>query len=97
MPKDAKATRHHILNCAYEQFYRKGFGRVGVDEIAAAAGVTKRTLYYHFESKDELLGEVLSLQHELALARIRKHQDRYSGKAEDVVTLLFSELSKWSE
>lgn len=97
MPRSSAKTRRHILNCAYDLFYRKGFGRVGVDGIAAAASVTKRTLYYHFESKDELLAAVLDLHHELALARIRKYQDRYGDDAEDIVALLFAELAKWSK
>ena len=87
MPRPAEKTRRHILDCAYELFYRKGFGRVGVDDIAASAGVTKRTLYYHFDSKDEVLAAVLELHHELALARIRKYQDRYSGDAWDTFSL----------
>ena len=42
---------------------RKGFVRVGVDEIATAAGLTKRTLYAHFEEpKDALLAAVLASQ-----------------------------------
>ena len=97
MPRAAEKTRRRILDCAYELFYRKGFGRAGVDEIAASAGVTKRTLYYHFESKDELLAAVLNLHHELAFARIRKYHDRYSGDAADIVGLLFAELAKWSK
>jgi AcrR family transcriptional regulator len=97
MPRASEKTRRHILDCAYELFYRKGFGRVGVDEIAASSGVTKRTLYYHFKSKDELLAAVLNLHHELALARIRKYQDRYRGDAADIVGLLFAELAKWSK
>jgi AcrR family transcriptional regulator len=97
MPRAAEKIRRHILDCAYELFYRKGFGRVGVDEIAIAADVTKRTLYYHLESKDELLAAVLELHHELALARVRKYHHRYSGKAEAIVDLLFAELARWSK
>ena len=74
MPRTAQPTRRRILDSAYELFYRKGFSRVGVDEIAAFAGVTKRSLYYHFKSKDELLASVLDLHRELALARIRKYE-----------------------
>ena len=55
MSRSSDATRRRILDAAYELFYRKGFSRVGVDEIAELAGITKRSLYYHFESKDELL------------------------------------------
>jgi AcrR family transcriptional regulator len=96
MPRSTERTRRRILDSAYELFYRKGIARVSVDEIAAFAEVTKRTLYYHFESKDELLASVLDLHHELAMARIRKWEDRYSGNASEIVEVLFSELAKWS-
>jgi FAD linked oxidases, C-terminal domain/Bacterial regulatory proteins, tetR family len=39
MPRSAKATRRRILDAAYELFYRQGFGRVGVYEIAASAAL----------------------------------------------------------
>ena len=96
MPGTAERTRRRIIDAAYELFYRKGFGRVGVDEIAVAAKITKRTLYYHFTSKDELLAAVLEFHHELAIARIRKYGDRYSGSADEILTVLFSELARWS-
>jgi AcrR family transcriptional regulator len=96
MPRPAKQTQRRILDAAYELFYQKGFYRVGVDEIAAFAGITKRTLYYHFVSKDELLQAVLALHSELALARIRKYEGRYSGNADEIIDVLFSELAKWS-
>lgn len=96
MAKDAQATRRRILDAAYELFYQKGFGRVGVDDVAAAAGITKRTLYYHFPSKDDVLAAVLELHSELALARIRKYEDRYLGGAGEILDVLFAELSRWS-
>jgi AcrR family transcriptional regulator len=96
MPRNAQPTRRRILDAAYEMFYRKGFARVGVDEVAAFADVTKRTLYYHFRSKDELLSAVLELHHELALARVQKYADRYSGSADEILTVLFAELARWS-
>lgn len=96
MPRPPERTRRRILDAAYELFYRKGYSRVGVDEIAAFAGLTKRTLYYHFESKDQLLGSVLALHSELALARIRKYEGRYSGSPDQIIEILFSELAKWS-
>jgi AcrR family transcriptional regulator len=97
MPRPAGQTREHILETAYELFYRKGFGRVGIDEIAAAAALTKRSLYYHFQSKDELLGAVLDRQHDLALTRIRKYEERYGGDPGEIVDVLFAELGRWSE
>lgn len=88
-------TRKKILEAAYRLFYRDGFARVGVEEIAAAAGVTKRTLYYHFSSKDELLGAVLDLQHELSLARIRSWSGPEAAEPRAMVTQLFEALGDW--
>lgn len=96
MRRPAGATKRRILDAAYELFYRKGFTRVGVDEIAAFAGITKRSLYYHFKSKDELLAAVFDLQRELAMLRIRKNEDRYRGEPEEILGVLFSELAKWT-
>lgn len=44
-----------ILDVASELFYSRGIHAVGVDTIAAESGVTKRTLYDRFGSKDALL------------------------------------------
>ena len=97
MRRPATRTRRGILDAAYELFYRKGFGRVSIDDIAALAKTTKRTLYNHFKSKDDLLVAVLNHQHELAAARIRKHESRYSGSVDEILATLFSELANWSK
>lgn len=48
-----------ILDAASELFYAHGIHAVGVDAIAAHAGVTKRTLYDRFGSKEQLVVEYL--------------------------------------
>jgi AcrR family transcriptional regulator len=95
MPRSARATRERILTSAYLQFRRQGFTRIGVDEIAAAAKITKRTLYYHFRSKDDLLSAVLEAQHEMALAAFRTFGDGLTGSPEEVVDALFTRLAVW--
>jgi AcrR family transcriptional regulator len=85
-----------ILTCAYQLFHRHGFNRVSMDEIATAARVTKRTIYYHFRSKDDLIAAALEHQHELAVATFRTWTDRISRKPEAIVASLFSELRKWA-
>lgn len=52
-------TRDRILLTAHDLFYRVGFHAVGLDAILSAVGVTKTTFYNHFESKDQLVTEVL--------------------------------------
>jgi TetR/AcrR family transcriptional regulator, regulator of autoinduction and epiphytic fitness len=48
-----------ILAAAADQFRAYGFEASSMDKIAALAGVSKRTVYNHFPSKDELFAETL--------------------------------------
>jgi len=52
-------TRERILRTADRLFYGQGIRAVGVDTIAAEAGLSKRTLYNHFPSKDALIAAYL--------------------------------------
>ena len=97
MPRSSEATRTRILDAAYGLFRRRGYTRVSMDEIAAATAVTKRTLYYHFRSKDELLAAVLETQHRLALAAFRTFGDSLGGSPEAIVDTLFRDLAAWSD
>ena len=97
MPRPAEPTRKRILEGAYKLFRRRGYSRVTMDDIAAEARLTKRTLYHHFTSKDQLLAAVLSAQHELALQAFRTFGDRLSGSAEAIVDGMFRELAVWAD
>jgi AcrR family transcriptional regulator len=97
MRRSGPETRRRIVEAAYELFYRKGFARSGVDAIAAKAGVTKRTLYSHFASKDDLLAAALRHLDGLAQARIRKWGDRLSGDLDGMLDMLFADLAQWAE
>jgi AcrR family transcriptional regulator len=68
-----------------------------MDEIALVAKLTKRTLYHHFRSKDQLLADVLEAQHELALQAFRTFGDRLSGSPETIVEGMFQELAVWAD
>jgi AcrR family transcriptional regulator len=96
MARSAEKTRRRIVDRAYVLFRRKGFTRVNVDEIAAAAEITKRTLYSHFKSKDELLTAVLEAQHGLAFEAFQTFARKLSGTPAQIVEALFDELSVWS-
>ena len=49
------ATRERILAGVDRLFYAQGIKSVGVDAIAAELGISKKTLYRHFPSKDDLV------------------------------------------
>ena len=52
-------NRENILTCALNFFASRGYDAVGVQEIAAAAGVQKPTLYHYFGNKAGLLKSLL--------------------------------------
>src|ERR1700735_4619937 len=56
-PKPAMKDR--ILETADRLFYLRGIRAIGVDTIAAEVGISKRTLYNHFPSKDALISAYL--------------------------------------
>lgn len=97
MPKEGRQTKRRIIDAAYELFYKGGFARAGVDAIAEAAQVTKRTLYYHFPSKDALLAAVLDVQNELALQRVQRWAMRARGDPAAMVEILFAEFEIWAK
>lgn len=96
MPRSSRATHSRILAAAYVLFRKKGFTRVNVDEIAAAARITKRTLYSHFRSKDAMLAEVLESQHQLALDAFHTFGNKLSGSTRTIVRGVFQELTTWT-
>ncbi|ATG52474.1 TetR family transcriptional regulator [Brachybacterium vulturis] len=53
--------RAQLLELAIRVFTEKGFQSTSMDDIAAAAGVTKPVLYQHFDSKEKLYVEVLDV------------------------------------
>jgi TetR/AcrR family transcriptional regulator of autoinduction and epiphytic fitness len=53
--------RDAIVRAAIGEFREHGFNGTSMDRVAAAAEVSKRTVYNHFPSKDDLFGAILDL------------------------------------
>lgn len=58
-PADSDEVVRHILDAASRQYMQLGFSAVTTDDTARAAGVSKKTLYQHFPSKEALLRAVV--------------------------------------
>lgn len=97
MPRNSAVTRERILDAAYRLLYRKGFARVSMDDIAKAAGITKRSVYYHFESKDDLVGAVLEAQQTQALAMFEAWGLQAASSPGAFLSNLFIQLQRWAE
>ena len=86
-----------VLDAASRLFYERGIHAVGVDTIAEAAGVTKKTLYDRFGSKEALV--VSYLQHRDARWRehVAAHLSRVPEPGPDRVLAIFDAAITWSD
>lgn len=71
-----RETRQRISNVATEMFLARGFETVTVTEIAAAAGVSEKTVYNYFPTKESLVLDQLEGQIERLVGAVR---DRAHG------------------
>ncbi|WP_137975713.1 TetR family transcriptional regulator [Streptomyces violaceusniger] len=85
-----------IVAAAEELFYNRGITAVGVDLIAEQSGVTKRTLYNQFGSKDHLVATYLAERDQRWRSLVRATVDTCERPVE-AVTAPFDALRTWSE
>ncbi len=94
MTCSALSTRDRIVSAASTLFYAEGIRSVSVDAVALEAGVTKRTLYYHFKSKDDLAAAYLSERDQPNLRLFQKWFDEADGALPQKIQGVFDRLAK---
>jgi len=94
MVRTPKPTRERILDAANRLFYAEGIGRVSVDAVAEKAGVTKRTLYYHFRSKDDLIAGYLASRDQPNLNQFARWFEAGEGWPAGKVQAMFDGLAR---
>nr|WP_317451414.1 helix-turn-helix domain-containing protein [Gordonia jinghuaiqii] len=85
-----------ILDAASELFYDHGIHAVGVDTIATHAGVTKRTLYDRFGSKEQLVVEYLRARNDRWKAYLQERLDAAGTSPSARLGALFDATRDWS-
>ena len=93
-PPRAGGTRDRILRTAFQLFHEQGFHATGVATIVREAGINPGSLYHLFESKDQLLLEVL----EFALEYLRPAvMEPAEARSEDPIERIFALLDLYRE
>ena len=59
--KKGERRKQELLQIAYRMFISRGYESTSVDEIIEEAGIAKGTFYYYFETKEQLLEEVIGM------------------------------------
>ena len=94
MSERPNPTRKRLVDAATKLFYAEGIGRVSVDAVAEKAGLTKRTLYYHFKSKDDLIAAYLEGRDQPNLEQMAGWFDAAEGGADKKVEAIFTNLAR---
>jgi AcrR family transcriptional regulator len=71
-PEDREARMQAIRAAALNVFSEKGFSAARIDDVAAAAGIAKGTVYLYFASKDELLEAIVGKTIGATLAQVEQ-------------------------
>lgn len=87
--------RERVLRTASKLFYAEGIRAVGVDRIAAEAGVSKMTLYRHYPTKDDLVVAVLEARDEPARNLLHAATEHAADTARDRLLACFAMLGPW--
>lgn len=94
MDKPQPSTSERIVEAASGLFHAEGIRAVSMDAVAARAGVTKRTLYYHFRSKDDLIAAYLERRDLPNLAAFQRWFEAAPGDVAEKVGAIFLKLAE---
>ena len=89
-----EARPQELLDAALSLFVQKGFAATRAEEVAAAAGVSKGTLYLYYPSKEELLKAVISQRLSSEIAAVAEYSAQYEGSCASLLTEVFTQW--WS-
>src|SRR5262249_52072752 len=70
--RNVVVTRQRIADAALGLFQQQGYAEPTIDQIAATAGVGRRTIFRHFPTKEAILVDHLAIRREVALQRLRE-------------------------
>lgn len=94
MPKETRSTRERITTAATELFYGEGIRATSIDAVAAKAGITKRTLYYHFRSKDDLVAAYLEARDQPTLDLYARWFNETDGPLDKKIEGMFQKFAR---
>ncbi len=97
MSPETESTRDRILKAAYDLFYREGFSRVSVDAIAERACLTKRSVYYHFKSKDDIAAAALEDLHRHLMPQFQSWAGPEDAGPAEMIENIFAKLKAWAD
>ena len=91
------SRRDHLIQTALDLFHQNGYHATGIEKILSTAGVSKPTLYRHFNSKDDLIIAALEKWDEDSRKWLAQEMEKGGEAPRDQVLALFDALAVWFE
>ena len=89
------SKREQVIDVALKLFYKEGFHATGVEKIREEAGVSKKTLYNHFKSKDELILAVLRRRDEQFRNNLMRRVEQLGKTPVEKLEAIFDFIDEW--
>lgn len=89
-----RKKRQAVIEAGARLFNENGFEKTSLDDLAKSLGITKRTIYYYVQSKDEILMEVIRQSMQL-LERIAQSVENDPRSAVHKIEVVIEEYAKW--
>lgn len=89
------SKREQLIQAALELFSLTGYSTVGVNAISEKAGVTKKTLYHHFKSKEELILAVLRYYDERSRNSFMRSVEEKAENSQERLLAVFDVVEEW--
>lgn len=83
-----------VLEAGVKLFNDQGYERTSLDDIANSLNITKRTIYYYVQSKDEILFECMKIGFDLSNRILTSSADQ-SVSSLDRIKILIDEYTSW--
>lgn len=97
-PIDERPIQQRIIERAQQLFFTHGFSNVTTDDVAAGLGISKKTLYQHFASKEDLVRECMyAMRSEIAAgleAIIDDRELEFAAKLRGVMAVIAEKMSR---
>ena len=93
-------TKRRIFTTAIKLFAEKGYDNAGIEEITAVAGVAKGSLYYHFETKEEVFDLLLEEGEKLLNNSIEikfKHCNNALDKLKAIIMIQIKSIIRYTD
>jgi len=88
-------TREKIINTARTLFYSRGYQATSIQEIIDAVDIARGTFYHHFQSKEELLEELVGQESAGTREFLQKIVEQPQWNAVEKLNQFFLQLNSW--